>query len=91
MPTGGGGATGFGLGAPIATGQGKARRSWVLRIVLIYPRKAYSEAVSRQDTETFLRCLENGLRSFGGSPPDMPEPFRQWVLEDRFAAKPNIV
>jgi DNA-binding transcriptional regulator LsrR (DeoR family) len=24
------------------------------------------EAVSRQDTETFLRCLENGLRSFGG-------------------------
>ena len=27
--------------------------------------KAYSEAVSRQDTETFLRCLENGLRNFG--------------------------
>jgi transposase len=59
----------FGLGAPIETGQGKTRRrSWVLRMVLSYSRKAYSEAVSRQDTETFLRCLENGLRSFGGSP-----------------------
>jgi hypothetical protein len=33
-----------------------------------YSRKAYSEAVTRLDTETFLRCLENGLRSFGGSP-----------------------
>jgi hypothetical protein len=22
----------------------------------------------RQDTETFLRCLENGLRHFGGTP-----------------------
>ena len=31
-------------------------------------RKGYSEALYRQDTETFLRCLENGLRSFGGSP-----------------------
>jgi transposase len=58
----------FALGAPIDTGQGKSRRSWVLRMVLSYSRKAYSEAVSRQDTETFLRCLENGLRSFGGSP-----------------------
>src|SRR5258707_2397421 len=58
----------FGLGAPIDTGQGKRRRSWVLRMVLSFSRKAYSEAVSRQDTETFLRCLENGLRSFGGTP-----------------------
>jgi transposase len=58
----------FGLGAPIDDGQAKARRSWVLRLVLSYSRKGYSEAVTRQDTETFLRCLENGLRSFGGSP-----------------------
>ena len=58
----------FGLGAPIDKGQGKTRRSWVLRMVLSYSRKGYSEAVSRQDTETFLRCLENGLRSFGGCP-----------------------
>src|SRR5271156_1762371 len=58
----------FGLGAPIEDAQGKARRSWVMRMVLSYSRKGYSEAVSRQDTETFLRCLENGLRSFGGVP-----------------------
>jgi transposase len=58
----------FGVGAPIEDARGKRRRSWVLRMVLSYSRKAYSEAVSRQDTETFLRCLENGLRSFGGSP-----------------------
>jgi transposase len=57
----------FGLGAPIDDGQGKRRRSWILRMVLSYSRKAYSEAVIRQDTETFLRCLENGLRNLGGS------------------------
>ena len=59
----------FGLGAPIWGGNRcRPRRSWVLRMVLSYSRKAYSEAVLRQDTETFLRCLENGLRSFGGCP-----------------------
>jgi transposase len=58
----------FGLGAPIWEGSGRARRSWVFRMVLSYSRKAYSEAVLRQDTETFLRCLENGLRAFGGAP-----------------------
>jgi transposase len=58
----------FGLGAPIAEGQCKRRRSWVLRLVLSYSRKGYSEAVTRQDTETFIRCLENGLRSLGGCP-----------------------
>jgi transposase len=58
----------FGWGAPIEDGRGKTRRSWVFRMVLSYSRKAYSEAVTTQDTETFLRCLENGLRSFGGVP-----------------------
>src|SRR6202140_4083014 len=58
----------FGLGAPIDDAQGKTRRSWVMRLILSYSRKGYSEAVCRQDTETFLRCLENGLRSFGGVP-----------------------
>ena len=37
-------------------------------MVLSYSRKGYSEAVLRQDTDTFLGCLENGLRSFGGTP-----------------------
>jgi transposase len=58
----------FGLGASIWEGNGRPRKSWVLRMVLSYSRKAYSEAVFRQDTETFLRCLENGLRAFGGVP-----------------------
>ena len=58
----------FGLGAPIEHGDGKTRRSWVLRVILSYSRKAYSEAVLRQDTESFLRCLENALRHFGGAP-----------------------
>jgi hypothetical protein len=44
----------FGLGEPIDTGEGKTRRSWVLRAVLSYSRKGYSEAVLRQDTERLL-------------------------------------
>ena len=59
----------FGLGAPIEDGPGgRSRRSWVLRAVLSCSRKGYSEAVLRQDTETFLRVLENAVRSFGGVP-----------------------
>ena len=58
----------FGLGAPIEHDDGKIRRSWVLRAVLSYSRKGYSEAVMRQDTESLLRCLENSLRHFGGVP-----------------------
>jgi transposase len=58
----------FGLGAWIEQDNGGKRRSWVFRAVLSYSRKGYSEAVRRQDTETFLRCLENALRHFGGVP-----------------------
>lgn len=58
----------FGLGAMIEEAGGKRRRSWVFRAVLGYSRKGYSEAVLRQDSETFLRCLENALRHFGGVP-----------------------
>ena len=58
----------FGLGAPIEQSDGRSRRSWVLRAVLSYSRKGYSEAVTRQDTETFVRCLENAVRRFGGVP-----------------------
>lgn len=38
----------------------------MFRIVPSYLRKGYREAVMRQDTETFLRCLENGFHYFGG-------------------------
>ena len=56
----------FGLGAPVGGAEGRQRRTWVFRVLLSFSRKAYSEAVFRQDTETFLRCLENAFRSFGG-------------------------
>jgi transposase len=58
----------FGLGAMIENeADRRRRRSWVFRMVLSYSRKGYSEAVMRQDTETFLRCLENAFRYFGGA------------------------
>jgi len=58
----------FGAGAWIIGEQGRKRRSYIFRIVLSYSRKAYSEAVFQQDTETFIRCLENAFRYFGGVP-----------------------
>ena len=56
----------FGTGAPIVSSDGGRKKTWVFRIVLSFSRKAYSEAVFHQDTETFLRCLENAFRHFGG-------------------------
>lgn len=59
----------FGLGVPIHESEGaRPRKCWVFRAVLSYSRKGYSEAVWSQDSETFLRCLENALRYFGGVP-----------------------
>lgn len=58
----------FGMGPFIDGEQGKRRRTWVFRVVLSNSRRGYSEAVLRQDTETFLRCIENALRHFGGVP-----------------------
>lgn len=58
----------FGRGAPIEREGGKVQKTWVFRLILTYSRKGYSEVVLRQDCETFLRCMENALRSFGGSP-----------------------
>ena len=56
----------FGLGAPIVGEDGRRRRSWVFRLVLSHSRKGYSEAVFRQDAESFIRCIENAFLSFGG-------------------------
>jgi transposase len=58
----------FGLGAPLTEPGGKTRRTWLFRAVLGHSRKGYSEVVLRQDTETFLRVLENSVRYFGGVP-----------------------
>ena len=58
----------FGTGAPIVAPDGKRRRTHVFRIVLSHSRKGYSEAVYRQTTDEFLRCLENAFQHFGGLP-----------------------
>jgi transposase len=58
----------FGTGAWIRSAEGKRRRSHVLRVVLSHSRKAYSQAVLRQTTDNFLRCLEDAFWHFGGVP-----------------------
>jgi len=57
----------FGAGPTLVTPEGKKTKTWIFRMVLSYSRKAYSEAVLRQTTETFIRCLENAFRHFGGA------------------------
>jgi transposase len=58
----------FGSGGRILGSDGKRRRSHVFRIVLSCSRKGYSEAVERQSSDDFLRCLENAFVHFGGVP-----------------------
>src|SRR5208337_1254397 len=57
----------FGSGAPVVGRDGRRRKTHVFRIVLSHSRKGYSEAVFRQTTEEFIRCLENAFHHFGGS------------------------
>ena len=58
----------FGRGAPVVGSDGKRRYPHVLRVVLSHSRKGYSQAVDRQDTESFIRCLEDAFHHFGGVP-----------------------
>lgn len=55
----------FGQGAWVIE-DSKRRRPHLFRVVLSHSRKGYSEAVWRQTTESFIRCLENAFRHFGG-------------------------
>lgn len=55
----------FGRGAWVVE-EGKRRRPHLFRCVLSHSRKAYSEVVWRQTSESFIRCLENAFRHFGG-------------------------
>lgn len=55
----------FGQGAWVIEND-QRRRPHLFRAVLSYSRKAYSEVVWRQTSESFLRCLENTFRYFGG-------------------------
>ena len=55
----------FGQGAwTIENGQ--RRKTHLFRCVLSHSRKGYSEAVRRQTSESFIRCLENAFRHYGG-------------------------
>ena len=56
----------FGQGAWVLVDGGKRRRPHLFRAVLSHSRKGYSEVVWRLDTETFIRCVENAFRHFGG-------------------------
>lgn len=55
----------FGLGAWVVE-NGQRRRTQLFRSVLSHSRKGYSEAVWRQTSESFIRCLENAFRHYGG-------------------------
>jgi transposase len=57
----------FGQGAWVVV-DGKRKRPHLFRVVLSHSRKGYSEVVWRQTTESFIRCLENSYRAFGGVP-----------------------
>lgn len=59
----------FGQGA-LTTKPGCKRkvRPHLLRVVLSFSRKAYSEVVWRQTTEDFIRAIENAFWRFGGAP-----------------------
>lgn len=56
----------FGTGAPVIGADGKRRKTHVLRVVLGFSRKAYSEVVYHQTTDNFIRCLENAFWHLGG-------------------------
>lgn len=57
----------FGQGAWVVQ-EGKRRKTHLFRCVLSCSRKGYSEAVWRQTSESFIRCLENAFRHYGGVP-----------------------
>lgn len=73
----------FGQGAPVIDPTtGKRRRPHLFRATLSFSRKGYSEVVWRQDTESFLRCLENAFRHFGGVPKTViPDNLKAAVLQ----------
>lgn len=46
--------------------KGRRKKAYFLRVLLSCSRKGYTEASYRPNTESFIRCLENALRHFGG-------------------------
>lgn len=58
----------FGLARTLRRADGKLGYTNVLRVTLSFSRKAYTETVPYQNTECFIRALENAFRHFGGVP-----------------------
>jgi transposase len=56
----------FGAGPVLTGAEGQRIKTWIFRLVLSHSRKAYTQAVLRQNTETFIRCLESAFHHFGG-------------------------
>ena len=56
----------YGTGYWLVDEKGRKRKVHVLRLTLSFSRKSYSEAMLHQDAESFLRCMENAFRSWGG-------------------------
>ena len=54
----------YGQGAWVLQ-DGKRRRPHLLRVILSFSRKGYTEAFWQQSTENFIRGLENAFRHFG--------------------------
>jgi transposase len=72
----------FGKGAPVIQPNGKRKRPHVLRVILSHSRKGYSEALWRQDTESFIRGLENAFHHFGGVPKTLvPDNLKAAVIQ----------
>jgi transposase len=58
----------FGQGALVRRDTGRRSRPHLFRAVLCHSRKGYSEVVWKQNSESFIRLLENAFRHFGGVP-----------------------
>lgn len=58
----------FGVARTIRRADGKLGYGNVLRVTLSFSRKGYTETVPYQNTECFVRALENAFRHFGGVP-----------------------
>lgn len=71
----------FGKGAWLIGEDGKRHKTHMFRLVLSNSRAGYTEVVRRQDTESFIRALENGFRHFGGVPQTLvPDNLKAAVL-----------
>lgn len=58
----------FGVARTIRNEKGKLTQSNILRVTLSFSRKGYTETVTAQSTDCFIRALENSFRHFGGVP-----------------------